>query len=166
MNLRTLGFRWKEITQLLLVSHWTLWGRVQEFAIVARSGFWGIGDDELGDVVRVFMNVQGSLVGNSMEGHLRNMNIKVQRDHVRACMKRIDPRNSHLRWATVVSRRSYSVAGPHSLWHTDGHHSLITWGFVIHGCIDGYSHLICFLRCATNNKKETVETLFFQSVEK
>ena len=113
------------------------------------------------------MNVQGSLVGYSMvEGHLRNMNIKVQRDRVRACIKRVDPRNSRLRWPTVVSRRSYSVAGPNSLWHIDGHHSLIAWGFVIHGCMDGYSRLICFLKCATNNKKETVESLFLQSVER
>ena len=65
------------------------------------------------------MNVQGSLVGYSMvEGRLRNMNIKVQR----ACVKRVDPRNSRLRWATVVSRRSYSVAGPNSLWHIDDDH--------------------------------------------
>ena len=71
-----------------------------------------------------------------------------------------------LRWATVVSRRAYSVPGPNSLWHIDGHHSLITWGFIIHGCIYGYSCLICFLKCSTNNRKETVEDLFLQSVEK
>ena len=167
LNLRSLGFKWKEIAQLLLVSRWTLWRRVRELGIVARTGFSDIGDDQLDDIVRAFMNVQGSLVGYSMvEGHLRNMNIKVQRDRVRACIKRVDPRNSRLRWATVVSRRSYSVAGPNSLWHIDGHHSLIAWGFVIHGCMDGYSRLICFLKCATNNKKETVESLFLQSVER
>ena len=58
------------------------------------------------------------------------------------------------------------MPGPNSLWHIDGHHSLITWGFIIHGCIDGYSCLICFLKCSTNNRKETVEDLFLQSVEK
>ena len=48
----------------------------------------------------------------------------------------------------------------------DGHHSLITWGFVIHGCIDSYARLICFLKCSTNNRKETVEGLFLQGVDK
>ena len=64
----------------------------------------------------------------------------------------------------MVSRRAYSVPGPNSLWHIDGHHSLITSGFVIHGCMDGYSRLICFLKCSTNNRKETVEGLFLQSI--
>ena len=36
----------------------------------------------------------------------------------------------------------------------------------MNGCIDGYSCLICFLKCSTNNRKETVEDLFLQSVEK
>lgn len=33
----------------------------------------------------------------------------------------------------------------------------------MHGAIDGYSRLICFLRCSTNNKKETVERLFLEA---
>ncbi len=167
LNLRSVGFKWKEIAQLLLVSRWTVWRRVQELNLVTRTGCSDIEDNQLDIIVRAFMNIQGSLVGYSMvQGHLRNMGIKVQRDRIRASIKRVDPRNSRLRWATVVSRRSYSVAGPNSLWHIDGHHSLITWGFVIHGCIDGYSRLICFLKCATNNRSETVETLFLQSIEK
>ena len=52
------------------------------------------------------------------------------------------------------------------MWHIDGHHNLITWGFVIHGCIDGFSRLICVLRCSTNNRKETVGSLFLESVQK
>jgi len=30
------------------------------------------------------------------------------------------------------------VPWPNSLWHIDGHHSLIRWGFVVHGCVDGF----------------------------
>lgn len=56
---------------------------MQELGIVARTG-----NDQLDDDIgRDFMNVQGSLVGCSMVGHLRSMNIKVQRDRVRACIK-------------------------------------------------------------------------------
>ncbi len=65
----------------------------------------------------------------------------------------------------VVSRRTYSVAGPNSLWHLDGHHSLINWGFVVHGAIDGFSRLIVFLRCSTNNKSNTVKNLFLSATE-
>ena len=60
----------------------------------------------------------------------------------------------------VVSRRAYSVPGPNSLWHIDGHHSLVNWGFVIHGAIDGFSRCIVFLKCSTNNTSETVGDLF------
>lgn len=37
---------------------------------------------------------------------------------------------------------------------------------MLHGCIDGFSRLICYLQCSTNNKSETVEQLFLASVEK
>ena len=84
-------------------------------------------------------------MGYSMvRGHLRSMGINVQRERIRASISRIDPINCRSRWATVVSRRAYSVPGPNSLRHIDGYHSLITWGFVIHGCIDGYSRLMFF----------------------
>ena len=58
------------------------------------------------------------------------------------------------------SRRAYSVPGPNSLWHIDGHHSLVNWGFVLHGAIDGVSRGIVFLKCSTNNRSETMGGLF------
>ena len=48
--------------------------------------------------------------------------------------------------------------------HTDSHHKLIRWRLVIHGCIDGYSRLIIYLRCCNNNKAETVKAQFLRSV--
>ena len=51
------------------------------------------------------------------------------------------------------------------MWHIDSHHSLIRWGFVLHGAIDGYSRLITFLQCSTNNKAETAVSLFEQALE-
>ena len=167
LHFRALGYKWKDIAELLLVSCWTLWRQVGELGISEETGFTIIGNTDLDDSVQAFMNIPGGLVGYSMvRGHLRSMGINVQRERIRASISRVDPINCRLRWATVVSRRAYSVPGPHSLWHIDGHHSLITWGFIIHGCIDGYSCLICFLKCSTNNRKETVEDLFLQSVEK
>ncbi|KAJ7383363.1 hypothetical protein OS493_028441 [Desmophyllum pertusum] len=157
LNFRALGFKWKDIAELLLVSRWTVWRRVRDLGIAERTGFTNIENTHLDGIVRAFMNVQGGLVGYSMvRGHLRSMSINVQRDRIRASISRVDPINCRLRWATVVSRRAYSVPGPNSLWHIDGHHSLITWGFVIHGCIDGYSRLICFLKVRTDHGGENV----------
>ena len=66
----------------------------------------------------------------------------------------------------LVRRRHYSVPGPLSLWRLDGNHKIIRWGFVIHGCVDGYSRRVMFLRASTNNKANTVFTLFTEAVEK
>ena len=93
-------------------------------------------------------------------GHLNYIGLKVQQHRVTASLLRVDPTGSRIRWAIFIKRRKYSVPALNSLWHLDGHHSLINWGFVIHGTIDGYSRLITFLRCSTNNKAETVVNLF------
>ena len=76
----------------------------------------------------------------------------------------IDPINSQIRWTSLIRRRKYKVPGPNSLWHCDGHHSLICWGFVIHGAIEGFSRYIVYLNCSTNNKKDTALDLFEQAV--
>ena len=66
----------------------------------------------------------------------------------------------------VVSRRTYQVPWPNSLWHLDGHHSLIRWKIVMHGCIDGFSRRIIFLRSNSNNLAETVLDLFLAAVQR
>ena len=78
---------------------------------------------------------------------------------------RIDPRNSRIRWVITISRQAYSVPGPNSLWHIEGHHCLVRWEFVLHGAIDGFSRLITFLQCSTNNRSETVKTLFLDAIQ-
>ena len=40
---------------------------------------------------------------------------------------------------------------------------ILRWKFVIHGAIDGYSRLITFLQCSTNNKSETVLQYFVKA---
>ena len=40
--------------------------------------------------------------------------------------------------------------------------NLYRWRFVIHGGIDGFSRMIVFLQCNTNNRALTVLTLFFR----
>ena len=49
----------------------------------------------------------------------------------------------------------------YSLTHSPTHaHTLFRWGFIVHGCIDGYSRKIIYLHCACDNKAETVLELF------
>ena len=166
LQLRSSGFTWTKIAEILLVSRWTLRRRVQEYGLQDVTGYSTISDEQLDIIVERFMRDHGTLVGYSLvSGHLRSVGLRVQRDRIRASIGRVDPENSRIRWA-VICRRSYSVAGPNSLWHIDGHHSLVSWGFVIHGGIDGFCRLIVFLKCSTNNRSDTVKNLFLIATEK
>ena len=166
LNLRGLGYTWKDISSMLLVSRWTLHRRVKELGIAQETGYSVVPDSELDQIVTEYKNQVGSFAGRSMVlGFLKSQGIRVQQRRVAKCLIRIDPEGSRIRWACVVRRRKYSVPGPNSLWHIDGHHSLIHWGFVLHGAIDGFSRLITFLQCSTNNKKETVANLFTTAIE-
>ncbi|TFK56301.1 hypothetical protein OE88DRAFT_1622739, partial [Heliocybe sulcata] len=39
--------------------------------------------------------------------------------------------------------RKYTLSHPNYLWHIDGYHKLIRWGFVIHGMVDGFRRMVC-----------------------
>jgi len=62
-------------------------------------------------------------------------------------MRRVDPEGIVIRalQLKVTHRIFYHVRGPLALWHMDGNHKLIRWGFVIHGAIDGYSRKVMYL---------------------
>ena len=51
-----------------------------------------------------------------------------------------------------------------SLWHIDSNHKLISWRFVLHGCIDGFSRAIIYLECRTDNTAESVVELFIKGI--
>ena len=76
----------------------------------------------------------------------------------------MDPSGIQARIRGVLRRRQNSVQAPNKLWHLDGYHKLIRWGFVIHGAIDGYSRLIMFLKLSTNNRSDTVLSAFLSAV--
>jgi hypothetical protein len=48
----------------------------------------------------------------------------------------------------------------------DSHHKLIRWRIINHGGKDGYSRLIVYLDCATNNRSTTVYNLFLKAVDR
>jgi hypothetical protein len=110
-----------------------------------NQGYSAIPDQALDGIVQELLQPKDNATGSSyVIGHVRSKGIHVQRRRIRASIKRVD----HLGCAICrntrekVSRRSYQVPRPNALWHMDGHHKLIAWGIVIHGCIDGYSRTV------------------------
>jgi len=72
-----------------------------------------------------------------VHGHLRSLGLRIQRQRVLDTLRRVDRVGRLIRKRTVIRRRKYFSSRPNALWHCDGHHKLIKYGFVIHGFIDG-----------------------------
>ena len=48
--------------------------------------------------------------------------------------------------AAAKTRYQYSVPGPRSMYHMDGHEKLAKlWGIWVHGAVDGYSRKIIYM---------------------
>ena len=42
----------------------------------------------------------------------------------------------------AIMRRTYVSQASNAVWHLDGLHKLIQYGFVIHGTVDGHDHVV------------------------
>ena len=101
---------------------------------------------------------------NYIRGALQGRGITIQRFRIRESLSRIDPVGRAIRRRRQIVRRTYNVTSPNHLWHIDSNHKLISWRIVIHGCIDGYSRAIIYLRCCANNKASSVLEFFESGV--
>ena len=161
---RSVGYTWFEVSNLLSVSRTTLWRRFRDLNI-PTSRYSDISDQELDNIVQSIRESHPNAGLIMLQGFICGLGITVQRHRIRSSVQRLTPAIGLTRWQQVISRRSYHVPGPNSLWHIDGHHSLIRWHFVVHGCIDGYSRMIIYLHCATNNRSDTVLSYFRGAVK-
>ena len=127
--------------------------------------YTNISDEDLDRVILVIKECHPNDGERMMSGHLLQQGIFIQRWRLRASIHRVDPVNTALRRSRTVRRRVYSVPGPNSVWHMDGNHKLIRWHFVVHGAIDGYSRVITFLKCSSNNTAGNVLMHFQRAVE-
>ena len=100
-----------------------------------------------------------------LAGHLRAQGMHVQRSKIRKAVHDLDPSVVE-RKRPAIRRRVYSVPCPNYIWHIDGNHKLIRWRFVLHHGIDGFSRLITFCLCSTNNRASIVYQSFRQAVHK
>ena len=165
--LRSWQFTWVRICHTLCISRTTLWRRLKEINYnFQESRFTSISDSDLEQQV-AGIKAEFENGGERMViGILRARGVHVPRHRVRDIIRRIDPINTALRWRAMHPRYQYDVPGPNALWHIDGLHKLIRWGFVVHRGIDGFSRLVVFLKCATNNRAATVMSSFFEGTRK
>lgn len=160
-RLRDLHFNWKRVAAFMHVSRSTLerWrDRVEyEDSLVAVS-------DEILDQF-ILHNAQRNRGEVYMSGLVRAEGFCVSRDRLRQSIYRVDAVGRQQRKQKAIKRREYHVPGPHHLWHIDGHHKLIKYGLVTHGCVDGFSRAVMYLQCCDNNKSPTPYRLFVQATK-
>ena len=81
-------------------------------------------------------------------------------------LREVDPEGTQTRKARRLRRRRYTSPGPNFSWHTDGYDKLKPYGFPIHGCIDGFSRRILWLKVTRSNSNPRVTATFYINVLK
>lgn len=163
--LLSIGFNKTNIAALLGISRKTLYNKISCFQDPSTfSKYSSITDAQLdAEVQKVKLDHPND--GEIMvAGHLLKEGVKVQRARLRASIHRVDPYGVKERQSVAIRRRQYHTDSPNSVWHIDGHHKLIKWRLVTHGGIDGYSRLITYLLCSSNNRADTVVGSFRSAV--
>ncbi|TRY85628.1 hypothetical protein DNTS_008764 [Danionella cerebrum] len=154
------GHTVKRMARMLGCSSSFLYKRSKDLGVPVRSRMSAVDDGELETVIRRLHSHYPNSGSEMMRALLLAEGMRVSRIRVREMLVCINPSAAARRWSSTVSRRVYNVPHPNSLWHIDGNMRLIRWGFVVHGAIDGYSRLITYLNCNTDNCASTVLSQF------
>ncbi|XP_034780548.2 uncharacterized protein LOC117417176 isoform X1 [Acipenser ruthenus] len=166
--LRKMGFSWKAIAKCLGVSVSTVYRRRKEMGMDTshHNRFSDMSNHILDDEIQHVLSLTPNAGESYVRGSLVQRGVRVQRWRVRERLSILDPVGRAVRKRRAIRRRVYNVPGPNHLWHIDGNHKLVSWRFIFHGCVDGFSRLLIYLKCCTNNLSQTVLTLFEDGVSK
>lgn len=129
-----------ELARMLGVSRQLVYRYMKTYGI--KREYSEITDGQLDAILRAFRQHRPTAGLQYIMGFMRKCGLRVQRITVKQSIRRVDGVGQTLRRCMVVKRRYYRVARPNALWHMDGHHKLIRWGFVIHGFIDGFCRTV------------------------
>lgn len=89
----------------------------------------------------------------------------VRRNDVMTVMRHTDPLGTISRKSRRLQRRTYESQGPDHVWHIDGHDKLKPYGLCIHGCIDGFSRKVLWLKvCSSNNNPVAIASFYVETI--
>lgn len=160
------GFEYKTILDFLSKYHGvnicmrTLKYRLKKYGLSRQSSSYNI--EEVRQ--RIIQELDGpACMGGyrSIWHSLQMEGFQVPRRIVEELMRELDPEGCELRRAKRLKRRRYISPGPNHCWHLDGYDKLKPVGFPIHGCIDGWSRKIMWLKVARSNNNPEIPATFF-----
>ncbi|KAL0565395.1 hypothetical protein V5O48_016624, partial [Marasmius crinis-equi] len=154
-----------DVSKLLGIARNTVKSRLREAGIDYK--YTSITDEELDAITREYRTTKIGSGIRYLVGHIRAAyNMRVQRSRVYDSVKRVDGLRILVEESSArILRKPYHVKRPNALWHIDGHHKLILWGIVVHGIVDGYSHMVVGIEAQDNNRATTVLNLELKAEE-
>jgi hypothetical protein len=163
-SLREEGLPWTCIANELNVSRSTL-GRWR-LSVDWQDPLRAVDDFITRDAIRQFMFDNRRAGEQVVIGMLRTQGIYVERRRFRRLVEEVDvggrdrraPRRGHL------PRGVYNSRGPGFTWHADTYHKLGRYGFVLFGCIDGFSRQVVCLKVGPDNRASTHLSSFSAAV--
>ena len=115
--LKSIGFSWVEIASMFEVSRMTLYNKRKDAGILEHFKYSDISEDCLENIVRSIKKEMPAIGERMICGILKSEGIFIQRRRIRQAIHSVDPINTASRWHQKLSRRTYNVPGPMSLWH-------------------------------------------------
>ncbi|KAG8988836.1 hypothetical protein FRB90_002527 [Tulasnella sp. 427] len=152
-----------ELSRILKVDRKTVKVAMAEYGLDRK--YSALTDLQLDALLTIFKEVHPDAGLRFAMGFIRRYGLRVQRERIQESIKRVDSAGTSVRRYKTITRRTYRVSRPNYLWHMDGYHKLIRYGFVMHGIIDGYCRTIISLRVSTNNRSSTVLKFFEKATE-
>ena len=95
--------------------------------------FTKLSDDDIMPLIKRISHRFTNSGCNDILSHLRNETppLIIQRDKLRILLDSADPVGVALNWSQAITRRTYSVPTPNSLWHIDSNHKLIRYPMLL-----------------------------------
>jgi hypothetical protein len=154
-----------EIAKQLCVARSTIYNSIAQYGINYER-FSRMSQADIEREVELIMKDHPNAGEVMVQGHLTSRGLQVQRQAVRRAIHAVDPDGEEERKRKPIRRRVYRNPFPNFVWHIDGNHKLVRWRLVIHHAIDGFSRMVAFARCSSNNRAETNHDLFLQALPK
>lgn len=129
-----------ELARILNVGRTTMYRYMKLYGISRK--YSSITDGQLDAILRTYREHRPTSGFQYILGFIRKCGLRVKCIKIKQSMRRVDGPGQAIRPCIKIKRRYYRVPRPNALWHMDGHHKLIKWGFVIHGFIDGYCRTV------------------------